>query len=73
MNTNTHTNIKFNCECGNTKDYYINQHGYIICPVCGLIQHNIYTPANIISDITRKENELIKENIEYMRWLNSTV
>ena len=73
MTTNTHTNIKFNCECGNTKNYYINPHGYIICPVCGLIQYDIYTPANIIADILEKEKETKKENNLYMAWLNSTL
>lgn len=45
-----YTNIKCNViyECGNKKKYIVNQDGYIICPECGLIQHDINTPNNLM-------------------------
>lgn len=70
-----YTNIKCNviCECGNKKKYTVNQDGYIICPRCGLIQHDINTPNNLMFDILQAQKKQHKEHIKYMKWLNSTL
>ena len=70
-----YTIIKCNsiCECGNKKNYIINSDGYIICVKCGLIQHDINTPNNLMFDILEAQKKQKEENIKYMKWLNSTL
>lgn len=70
-----YTYIKCNviCECGNKKNYIVNHDGYIICPVCGLIQLDINTPNNLMFDMIQAQQKQQKEHLKYMEWLNNTL